>query len=203
MNVHKISTKAIAAGTTSAAAILAISSPAVAQDVYLGFGAGMAMGSNPSVGHSSYPEDYVLGGLATSMFIGAQTDIGNDMFAGVEVAFTGPVEGDANGEASPGDYAYNVNYNVDGKLRVGKSMGNIDVYGFGGVSSGSVSKHYYTGEYDYWGFNAGVGAQMNVAGNMFIGAEYIHRFTTGYMDVGDYKYKSSHGTFAVRAGVTF
>ena len=202
MNVHKISTKAIAAGTTSAAAILAVSSPAVAQDVYLGFGAGLAMGSNPSVGYSSYPEDYKLGGMATSMFIGAQTDIGNDMFAGVEVAFTGPVNGDADDEGN-GDYAYNVNYNVDGKLRVGKRMGNIDVYGFGGVSSGSVSKMYYTGEYDYWGFNAGIGAQMNIAGNMFIGAEYIHRFTDGYADVGDYSYKSDHGTLSLRAGVSF
>ena len=202
MEIRKISTLAIAAGTTSSLALMAsVTSATAGEDgFYMGFSTGAVWGDNPSPGDAD-EDDYHLGGSITSMFVGINRSLDNGMFAGVELSYNPGFEGDADDDSSY-EYAYDVNYNVDAKLRLGKELGNISVYGFVGVSSGSVSTCCYGADYRYSAYNAGVGAEMDVANGIFIGAEYIHRFTSGVAEDTS-GYNRSHGAASVRAGFRF
>ena len=204
MTIKNTKSVALAIGSTSAIALIAATSQAFAQDgLYMGFSAGQASGILPSAGDSSSPNDYEMGGAAISGFIGVQKDMGGDMFGGIELAYTGPTEGDENNESSY-DYAYNTNYTIDAKARLGRHFGSVDVYGFGGVSVGSNQASYVEGASDYrfYGVNLGAGAQMNVTENMFAGVEYIHRFTTAETYDSGMQGKE-HGTLALRVGYKF
>lgn len=193
---------AAAVGSTSLLALLASATQTVAQDasgLYMGFGMGTTNGDQPAPGPAS--EEYAMGGQSLNVFIGVQRDMGDGMFGGVELAYTGPTEGDAQDESSY-EYAYDTNYTLDAKARIGKTFGTVEAYGFGGVSTGSVASAYYGSDYNFYGLNVGAGAQMSLAANMFAGVEYIQRFTTGSIDSGD-EYKSSHGTLSLRLGYKF
>ena len=202
MTIKNTKSAALAIGSTSAIALIAATSQAFAQDgLYMGFSVGGASGLNPAPADSSSPNDYEMGGAAISGFIGVQKDMGGDMFGGVELAYTGPTEGDENDESSY-EYAYDTNYTIDAKARLGRHFGSVDVYGFGGVSVGSINGPYYGNDYRFYGVNAGAGAQMNITENMFAGVEYIHRFTIGETD-SEPKRDSGHSTLALRVGYKF
>lgn len=164
-------------GTTSALALLAGTTSAQAIDLYGGASVGMAMGDIPAPGSTSYPEDYALSGIVLGGFVGAKADVGNGLMAGVELALTGPTEGDPDGNSSY-DYAYDVNWMLDSKLRLGSSIGNIEVYGFVGLTTGNAS-NYWT-HYSVSGTNFGIGAEMPINANLTIGIEGIQRSMTGY-----------------------
>ena len=164
-------------GSTSVLALLAGTTSAQAIDFYAGASAGMAFGDVPAPGSTSYPEDYALSGAVLGGFFGAKSDIGNGMMAGVELALTGPTEGDADGNAGY-DYSYDVNWMLDSKLRLGGSIGNIEVYGFAGLTVGNAN-NYWT-QYSVSGVNYGIGAEMPINANMSIGIEGIQREMTGY-----------------------
>ncbi len=200
MNIQGFKTTAVAVGSTSALALMAATDQATANDLYMGFSIGSVSGDNPSPGDGD-AEDYSLTGEAISLFVGAQRELSNGMFTGIELAYTGSFEGDADGSSSY-EYAYDVNYNIDAKARIGRRMGGFDVYGFGGLSVGSVSTCCYSADYRYWGVNLGAGAEMNISENMFAGVEYIHRFTEGTEDDAD-EYSSDHGVLSLRLGYKF
>jgi opacity protein-like surface antigen len=144
---------------------------------------GSAGGDNPSPGYGD-SEDYQLGGNVVSAFVGIDRNFQDNMFAGVELAWTGPTEGDVE-ENSSYEYAYDVSYNIDAKLRVGTMLGQAKVYGFAGVSTGSVSSVYYGSDYTYFGTNIGAGASFEVMDGVSVGAEHIVRFTDGKADGAD------------------
>lgn len=199
MQIEKYTKAAVALGSTSALALAASADLAKAEGLYIGAFAGTTFGSNPSPGDSD--EDYQLSGPIGGFFAGIDVPMADGMFVGAEVALTGPTEGDADDEASD-EYAYDIAYNVDANIRIGRTFDNIDVYGLGGVSFGSVSGCCYGTDYGYYGANIGVGAQYNVNDRFFVGAQYIHRFTTGVFE-NENGYSADHGALTVRAGVRF
>ena len=91
-------------------------------------------------------------------------------------------------------------YTLDAKLRVGAALGNaFEVYGFAGVTTGNANA--FNGKYGGYVFNGtnfGAGASMDVAGNAFVGVEYIMR------NVSDYEGASgTHSNISLRAGFNF
>lgn len=195
----------IALGSTSALALMAAADVAKADGFYVGLFGGSVSGSHPTPGSSD--EAYRLAGPVVGGFVGIDRAVGdNGMFVGAELAFTGPFEGDADNSSSY-EYAYDINYNLDAKLRIGRTfsdigMGDLSVYGFSGVSMGEADGCCYGNSYRYYGLNAGVGVQLDIFEDFFVGAEYINRFATGTFD-GEDGYRSSHGAFSIRAGVRF
>lgn len=200
MNRLSMKGTAAAVGTTSLIALMASANQSVAEDgIYFGFSAGLNNGDQPSPGAAS--EEYSMGQISGSVFVGIQRDMANGMFGGIELAFTGPTEGDDENNSSY-EYAYDTIYTLDAKARVGKAFGSVAVYGFGGVSTGRTEGVYYGNDYSFFGLNIGAGAQVDVTDNMFAGVEYIRRFTEGTFDDED-GYRSSHGTLSLRVGYKF
>lgn len=191
----KSNLRTIAVGSTSALAMLAVANPVVAEGMYIGFGVGTAGGENPSPGGGDLDE-YFLSGPVMSGFIGVDRDLANGMFIGAELAYSGGHEGDADEESSY-PYAYDVNYNIDAKFRVGTMLGEAKVYGFAGVSTGSVTGIYYGTDYNYVGANIGAGASYEVVDGVSIGLEHIIRFTEGTGDDDPFSGQSNATTLRV------
>ncbi len=187
-----------ATGLASTAALMVATVPAVAGEVYFGISGGVASGDAPLESESSHPEEYALHGLAAGMFIGMMTDVGN-LKVGGEVAFTPRINGNPNGYSSY-DYAYELTGLIDTKLRVGGTVGNVFVYGFGGYSFGRA-RQYWGDDYSTDGFNFGLGAQMDFGTNMFVGAEIIQRNLTVHHYNGSIN--SSHHVVSLRGGFKF
>lgn len=200
MKIMNVNASTLALGATSVLALVASTGQSLAQEgLYMGFSVGSTNGDNPSPGDSD--TEYQMNGASLNAFIGIQRDMGNGMFGGVELAYTGPTEGDANDDSSY-EYAYDTNYTIDAKARIGKNFGKVSVYGFGGLSTGSVNNCCYGADYNFYGVNVGAGAQFDVTDKMFAGVEYIHRFTQGTFDSDD-GYGSDHGTLSLRVGYSF
>jgi hypothetical protein len=187
--------RTIAVGSTSALAMLAVANPVVAEGMYMGIGIGMAGGENPNPG-SGESDQYFLSGPVMSAFIGVDRELANGMFVGGEVAYSGGHEGDANEESSY-PYAYDVNYNIDAKFRVGTMLGEAKVYGFAGMSTGLTRALYYGGSYNYVGANIGAGASYEVVDGVSVGLEHIIRFTEGTGDSDPFSGQSNATTLRV------
>lgn len=188
-------------GTTSVLALAATMEPAHADGVYLGFSAGPISGSSPNEAASSY--DYSLNGNVLGAFVGVKHTLDNGLILGGEIAWNGPANGNDEDSASA-DYAYQLNYVVDGKLRAGAKLGsNIEAYGFVGVSTGDANSYSYAsqyGGYSFFGYNYGAGVEMDIAGGVTLGLEYLARnITSGYADAGN----STHSVIAARVGFDF
>jgi outer membrane immunogenic protein len=81
------------------------------------------------------------------------------------------------GSGTVGPVGYTANYVVDVRARLGYAMGSFLVYGAGGLS---MDKKTITGTSVYSnGFNVGVGAEVNLTDNVFIGGEYTYRRLNG------------------------
>jgi hypothetical protein len=191
----------IALGTTSALAVVAASQQAIAEGAYFGFGVGAIAGESPNAGYAY--DDYSLNGSVLSVFAGVDKDLGNNRFAGIELAYQGAANGNEQGN-SYYDYSFQLNYVVDAKIRYGASFGqNLSAYGFVGASTGNANEwNGGYGGYSFFGANAGAGVQMEVVSGITAGVEYIHRFVkTGY-DVGQDQ-SSDHGALSARISMNF
>jgi len=194
--------KIAALSTTSAVALIAGATSAQAFDLYGGISAGLAFGDIPSPGDADYPEDYSLAGGVFGGFVGVKSTMNNGMQIGFEVAVTGPTNGDPD-ENSDYDYAYDVNWTADAKLRIGTEIGKYTVYGFGGMSIGNANNYWAQNGYSFSGTNFGVGAEMDINDSMTIGVEAIQRNISGYgSDVNDASNQSSQAV-SVRLGFNF
>ena len=190
-------------GTTSALAVVAASQQALAEGPYIGFSAGIISGESPNYGQASDP--YSLQGGVLSVFAGVDRAINDNQFIGLELAYQGPANGNKEDEASA-DYAYQLNYVVDAKVRYGASFGqNLSAYGFVGASTGNANAYSYAsqyGGYSFFGANVGGGIQMEIADGVTGGLEYIHRFVkTGYDDGG--VTNTDHGVISARVSMHF
>lgn len=184
-------------GLMSATALATVGHVANAEGVagnYAGLSFGSTNGDSPW-NPSGY--DYELSSdIAFGLFVGRNWSVGNNLFAGVELAFQSEVDSDDNEDSSyPEDYS--LNYLLDAKARLGTMAGeNLFLYGFVGLSGGDMSAASSGQGYTAFGYNAGVGAEYNVNEQWGIGLEYIHRSLTGYGDDSDDR---TNNTIAVRA----
>lgn len=189
-------------GLASVAALVA-AQPAQAEGLYAGISFGAASGDAPYEDWS-YPENYSLSGSSTGVFVGAKfMDFGNFSLGG-ELAFSGHLEADPDGNGSY-DASYDINWVGDAKLRLsadvgklpGQDAGNIAVYGFVGASIGDASNYYTTG-YTFSGSNFGVGVEATLPNNMFVGLEVIQRNVNSYDG-----YATTHQAASLRVGFKF
>ena len=194
-NLHAL----VALGTTSALALSAGVANAGA-DVYVGLSAGVAGGDIPVPADGDI-DNYGLSGGVMGVFAGISTTTANGMMVGAELAWSGNTEGDPNGESSY-DYAYDVLWTLDAKLRVGANLGNVTVYGFGGLSTGRAANYWIADGYTFHGTNIGVGAEMPVGENFIVGIEAISRDVQGYVSSGN-DMRSSHQAINLRASFRF
>ena len=194
--------KLTALGSTSALALIAAATNAQALDFYAGLSAGVAFGDIPAPGTTSNPEDYSLSGAVLGGFAGVKSTLNNGMMIGFELALSGPTEGDSD-ENSSYDYAYDVNWTLDSKLRVGTNIGNIMVYGFGGFTFGNANNYWVQNGYSFSGTNIGIGAEMELANGMTVGIEGIQRNLSGYGGSSNDASNQSSQAISARVGFTF
>ncbi len=190
-----------ATGLASVAALMSGTHDAQAEGSYIGLSYGAFQGDAPHENASSSPEDYELDGGALGFFVGRDLATIGAATIGAELAYTGSVDGDPN-EESDYDNAYDIDWMFDAKLRAGTDFGSVMVYGFAGVTMGK-GNNYYAGGYDFSGVNYGLGAQMNITPNAFIGAEVIGRSLDGYADNNDDGRGTDHTELSLRAGFKF
>lgn len=193
-----IASTALTVGAVSAAAFFAGSETAQAEGTYIGLSYGLASGDNPVIADGD-SDNYELSGGVFGMFIGRDVSIGTSgMFVGAELAYSGKVEGDDADESSY-EYAYDVNWTLDAKLRVGSDLGNVKVYGFAGLTSGNAN-NYYT-DYSFSGMNYGVGASYQVSDGFSVGLEVIQRDFNEYSETEGENPQST--TIDLRASFSF
>lgn len=169
-------------GLASVAALMSGTVAAQAQDSYIGLSYGVFQGDSPTADMAFTPEDYELDGGAIGFFAGRELTTVGIVRVGAEVAYTSFVEADPN-EESEYDDAYGINWMLDLKLRAATDVGPVMVYGFAGVTTGKANNYYFSGDgngYGFSGANYGLGAQMDFAGNTFVGAEVIQRSLSSY-----------------------
>ncbi len=189
--------KLVVGGLASAAALVAGSHGALAQDwtgPYVGVSVGTANGALPW----SYPDDnYLLEkGPVKGAFVGARMET-RGYLVGAEIAYSGHVGGDANGESSyPEDYGFSSI--IDAKLSIGKPIGKSLVYGFAGLSTGSVTGSSSGNNYTAFGGNFGAGVDYMINDKFSVGAEYTRRVMSGYDTES-----ANNGTLALRASFHF
>ncbi len=173
-------TAALAMGSVSAAALMANTTAANADGLYMGLQYGAATGNIPIQGPGA-GDNYQLSGGVFGLFVGYDKTVPNsNLFVGGELAYSGKTKaGLDQGTGSSYDYGYNVNYTIDAKLRVGTNLGKVKVYGFAGMSTGNQYTGDYRG-YNFSGMNYGVGADYDVAQNFSVGLELIQRAYNGY-----------------------
>lgn len=186
-------------GSTSTLALVSAGAPAMADGLYAGLSAGAFFGETPTAAAGD-AENYELSGAGIGGFVGYTSTMSNGLTLGLELAATGPVEGDPD-ENSSYEYAYDINWLIDTKLRVGTTLANnISVYGFAGMSFANTN-HYYR-EYSTGGYNFGFGADYDLNNGMFVGVEAIQRDLDGYGDdIDDGRAVSQ--AISLRAGFKF
>jgi outer membrane immunogenic protein len=168
-----------------------------------GFYAGGTFGSGTG-GDMEYDDDGDLitydslePGSSYGAFVGYNVQNGTLVYGG-ELAYS---QVDAPGFGPIGWPAETFDYFVDAKARVGYAMNNMLAYGFAGYTSSEFefgSDTVYSGG----GLNYGVGVDMMVGTNMFVGVEYIARdlaIGTG----GDQVQNTNINALQVRAGWKF
>lgn len=189
-------------GSTSTLALMTAGVPAAADGLYAGLSAGIFSGETPTAGAASDIDDYELSGAGLGGFVGYTSTMANGLTLGLEVAATGPVDGDPD-ENSGYDYAYDINWLVDAKVSVGTTVANnISVYGFAGMSFANTN-HYYR-EYSTGGYNYGIGANYDMNNGMFVGVEVIQRDLDGYGDeLADDSGRAVSQAISLRAGFKF
>lgn len=182
-------------GLASVAALMSGTVAAQAEGSYIGLSYGVFQGDAP-IENQGDAEDYELGGGAVGFFVGRDLATVGMATVGAELAYTGAVNGDPNENAGY-DNAYDINWMFDAKLRAGADVGPVMLYGFAGVTMGKAN-NYDEGGYDFTGVNYGIGAQMDITPNAFVGLEVISRSIDVYRDD-----KTDHTSVSLRAGFKF
>jgi hypothetical protein len=201
--IHAKKMPAFALGSTglvSAAALMAGTSAVQAEGMYAGISYGFFNGTPPQANDEvvSDPNDYDLDGGALGVFVGAQfVDFGNNLTLGGELAFSGNVEGDPDGNSGNNDNSYDIDWVADAKLRLGTTVSNFNLYGFVGATVGTANTGYEN--YSFHGYNFGLGAETSFANNMFAGVEFIQREVDSY----NFNDDTDHNAISLRVGFKF
>lgn len=188
----------------SVAALVAGSDAAAAQD-WSGLYGGLSYGSNTGTSPAQpyvYDEGYQLNGNALGVFAGYRWNASDRIVMGVELAMQGSINVDADAGNTVDDYTFE--NMTDVKLSLGTPMGKALVYGFAGMSSGTLDA-YGSDEYMYnaSGVNYGVGFDYMVSDHMTVGMEYITRNMTGYVSGGNPSDQSNVNTISLRTSFKF
>lgn len=182
----KIKKEVAVGGLTAAVAAVASAQVASAADVappeeyvhdwsgvYIGAAAGMIFGGDFPMNYTSEydaDDDFIFGG-----FIGFNHQFhDSNLVVGGEIAVQSGFEAEGDPED---DNEYEVNYIVDGKLKLGFAMDEFLVYVFGGPTF-IDSTYTYSGDDDDYsdgGINYGIGADWMVTDHFSIGAEVLGR----------------------------
>ncbi|CAN1564295.1 Outer membrane protein beta-barrel domain containing protein [Paracoccaceae bacterium] len=200
-----ISEKNVSTCLVSVAALVAGSNSVAAQDwsgFYVGISANSNSGTSPAQPYV-YDEGYQMGSDTTGgAFAGYRWNASDSVVMGFEIAMQGPITVDADSNNSVDDYTFeNL---VDAKLSVGTSVGKALIYGFAGMSSGTLDA-YGTDEYLYnaTGMNYGIGVDYMVSDKFTVGVEYISRNMTGYTSSGNPENQKNADTVSLRASFKF
>ena len=188
----------------SVAALVAGSDAVAAQD-WSGLYGGLSYGSNTGTSPAQpyvYDEGYQLNGNALGVFAGYRWNASDRIVMGVELAMQGSINVDADAGNTVDDYTFE--NMTDVKLSLGTPMGKALVYGFAGMSSGTLDA-YGSDEYMYnaSGVNYGVGFDYMVSDHMTVGMEYITRNMTGYVSGGNPSDQSNVNTISLRTSFKF
>lgn len=124
-------------------------------------------------------------------FAGYNFQQGNIVY-GVEVAAQ-------MGDATIGGLAFDFDYLVDARARLGYAAGDVLVYAAGGYSNGQITRAGTS--LDMSGFNVGAGVELAVNDNFFLGGEYIYRDLSGTSFGTGFDYKTH--AIQLRAGFRF
>lgn len=140
-------------------------------------------------------------GTSVSGFAGVQVQNGVLVYGG-EAAFGFAIGSELQDGEELKNYA-------DIKGRVGYSFGDVLAYGVAGVSFGMYNETGEDGgiefddDFNSVGFNIGAGVDYMVTDNLFVGAEYLARRTTGDYPNDDEEFDLDVDTFSVRVGFNF
>ncbi len=191
----------------SVAALVAASDSVAAQD-WSGFYAGLSVNSNSGTSPSQpyvYDEGYQMGSSAVvGGFAGYRWNASDSIVLGVEVAMQGPITvNEPESQAGSVD-DYSFEQLIDAKLSLGTPVGKALIYGFAGMSSGTLDA-YGSDEYMYnaSGMNYGVGVDYMISEKFTVGAEYISRNMTGYVSGGNPESQKNASTISLRASFKF
>ena len=166
--------------------------------------AGLDFGTVSAEGNferSAVPEVTFSDSLSFSGFAGGQVQTGLLVYGG-EAAFG--VAPDAQLQDGEELQSY-----IDLKGRVGYSLGDVLAYGVAGVSFVTYNETGVDGgiefddDFDAVGFNVGAGVDVMVTDNIFVGAEYLIRRTTGEYPNDPEEFDLDVDTFSVRVGFSF
>ena len=187
-------TKTIVAG--GAAFVASLAGGVQAQGIEDGFYAGLALnkGLSDSGGAMTF-EPYTFG-LGGGAFVGYNFVQGDWVF-GPELSATTPLH-----LTEPGWEGYAASA-VDLRARIGRTFGNTLVYGAVGVSrmmTNNASSNSFSGT----GVNMGIGAEMPVGSNAFVGVDLTaRRANSGTIVDGEYLDGDMFNTASIRAGFRF
>lgn len=170
---------------TSIVALIAASSAVSAQD-WAGFYGGISLNYNTGDvgdGSTNTNSDYDIDSdISPGLFLGHNWAIGDgNTYIGAEIAY------------QPGDIEspdYKLSQVLDLKLRLGRSFGQIMVYGFAGLSVVNDSDTGYDEDYgSKSGTNIGLGAAYKVTDKFSVSLELMQRNISmeGYYDYGSAK----------------
>jgi outer membrane immunogenic protein len=188
----------------SATAMVVGGQSALAQEIdWTGHYAGISANGNFGQMPWEDPDDYtlvstpVLGG-----FVGMRWSGPGDIVMGAELSVQSRIGGDADGNGDSEDYAFSML--TDTKLSVGKPFGNALVYAFGGVSGTKMVASSDDRGYSAFGANLGIGVDYMMSDSFSVGAEYTHRFMSGYEDRDQYDVSGAKAsTVSLRAAFRF
>ncbi|MBF9060075.1 outer membrane beta-barrel protein [Rhodobacterales bacterium HKCCSP123] len=175
---YHTTTGLVSAGVASMAAVGFGANDASAQGVenWAGFYAGLAVGTRDGSFFRYSDDAYNFqSDPTTGVFVGYNWALGN-LLMGVEFAYSPSDIGmEDNGEVSDPD-DYSVSDMIDIALRLGAPIGdNVLVYGFGGLSAGTMW-HDDGGEgYHTLGMNYGIGIDYLVTESISVGARVTGR----------------------------
>jgi outer membrane immunogenic protein len=199
-----ISEKNVSTCLVSVAALVAGSNSVAAQDwsgFYVGISANSNSGTSPAQPYV-YDEGYQMGSDTTGgAFAGYRWNASDSVVMGFEIAMQGTITVDAPVSQAPID-DYSFENLVDAKLSVGTSVGKALIYGFAGMSSGTLDS---SGDdpYNASGMNYGVGVDYMVSDKFTVGVEYISRNMTGYASGGNPENLKNADTVSLRASFKF
>ncbi len=188
---------------TSAAVLAAGSDAASSQDwngAYAGLSYGATSGTSPSQPYV-YDEGYQLDGSAVGAFAGLRWQLNDQIVVGGELALSGPIDVSPPASETGNGDGYSFNNLTDLKLTVGTPVGKALVYGFTGVSAGTLEAD---GEsYSATGMNFGLGVDYKINQKFSVGMEYIARNMSGYSSGGNPDDLKGANTLSLRASFNF
>jgi opacity protein-like surface antigen len=179
-------------GGASLAATAGMSGDVEAQGFEGAYG-GLSYGFNSGEPDESLGDFYPYSGGSVGLFAGYNFAVG-DFIVGPELGWTREANADDNGFYTN----YNASDIIDLRMRAGTTFGNTMVYGAVGFARATGNKGPFSDTLN--GYSIGVGLEVNVSPNVFLGADITRRnFNTDakYFDNGHLT------TAAVRIGFRF